>query len=131
MYLFRGQIYDIDDVGEYSRFMSPSGLWLELVAVVDRYYNPSGSVNFRAFGAFQDSATRFEAGNDCINGYIGSGRNIITSSIPKPPSTNFVSVNFAHAPRIVSGTSEIARTKYGGGVTADSIELHWLGLRLG
>ena len=128
MYLFRGQIYDIDDGGEYSRFMSPSGLWLELGLFISRYQDSSGSVGFRAFGAFNKTATKADASDNFINGNSRDGRPVITTSI-KTGNTTSEDVSFAESPRLRNTGDELCRVRYGG--DADSIEMHWIGLRLG
>ena len=128
MYVFRGQLYDIDDSGEYARFMSPSGLWLQLCIGIARYKDSSGDVNYRALGAFMDSAT--DRG-DYQNNAAGSGRPILSGryQASKPP-TAATDYNFAEQTKILNGSTELARTVYVSD-GPDSIEIHWVGIKLG
>lgn len=112
IYVFRGQLYDIDDINEWARFLSPSGLWMQLCIGIDRYYDPSGSVNYRAFGAFMDSVANVDTR------ILGSGRTLIGST------------GQVEQTKIVPGGTELARTTYVNS-GPDSIEIHWVGIKLG
>lgn len=124
IYVFRGQLYDIDDVNEWARFLSPSGLWLQLCIGIDRYKDSQGTVNYRALGAFMDSATLRESYS-----LLKSGRPIRREIITTGPSQD-TTVEFAEQTKIVPGGTELARTTYVAN-GPDSIEMHWVGIRLG